>query len=519
MSKNTKLQKPDVGGTMSIKGRVIFVILLIIFIGSSVYMSFDMISRDTYEFEYTDDYNGTGKSGYIFNGFNGNSSTETLRIEHPMEKVEGEWTETEGNVIAVDDYTVVSDEYVKYIYIGKSVEYIDKQAFVYCKQLRAFYVDEENPNYSSVNGILYTKDMSEIISYPICHCTQVVLDNVAESGKVTDIGTENVESFTINGIYVAGNEDESTINTALREYIKMNYSGDFEYFKEFTQVSELLDNNVYCPYIGTYYLVKEQNDNSYTFERFWTCDESYEIPEGVTKISGYAFYKCDRLVNISIPSTVKEVGNMAFFKCYNLTAVELPDGLEKIGNDAFSYCTALKDAIYIPKSVKSIGHHAFYKCDENIVFYMGAKDSSSIELGGRWQPRSDNSFKADKPLWNKTREEYAAEVLKKYTDSQTTPDTSGEESGFSTASATGEMNKTVILVIIIFFFIPGFLFIALQVIRSVFKDDFLMTKKGKAKLKARKEENEKIHQAYLEEGEEKLLELEENEEEGGSGNE
>ena len=58
------------------------------------------------------------------------------------------------------------------------------------------------------------------------------------------------------------------------------------------------------------------------------------------------------------------------------------------------------------------------------------------------------------------------------------------------------MNKKA-LTALIACFIPCFGFIGLQIIRNVFKDDFLMTRRGKEKLAKRKEENERIHQAYI----------------------
>ena len=59
----------------------------------------------------------------------------------------------------------------------------------------------------------------------------------------------------------------------------------------------------------------------------------------------------------------------------------------------------------------------------------------------------------------------------------------------------------------VFFFIPGFLYIGVQVIRAMFKEDFLMTKRGKRKLEAIKKEKEAIHQSYVEAG---ALEMQEN---------
>ncbi|MBQ4243802.1 MAG: leucine-rich repeat domain-containing protein [Clostridia bacterium] len=496
--RDSALPSPDIGGTMSKKGKVAFVIFLIIVLGASVVFSFNTLSRKTYEFEYTENYNGTGKAGYVFKGFNGNSTITELRVGHPFEKSDGEWKETQGDVIAVKQYTVNSDEYLQYIYIDKSVEYIEPMAFVYCKALRAFYVDEENPNYCSVNGILYTKDMKEIISYPICHCTQVVFDDIKAGGEVTNIGRENVEPFTIEGKYVKGDEDASTLYRSFRDYIKSHYQGDFEYLNTFDGFEKFMENKVCAPYIGTYYMITKNGENSVDIERFWTCDEKYEVPEGVEKIASKAFYKCDRLVSIKLPSTVKSIGDMAFFNCWSTALIELPDGLETIGNDAFSYCSNMKYAMFIPASVKSIGHHCFYKCNEDIIFYMGAKDESQIELGGRWQPRSDNSFSAKvKPVWGAERAQCDEFNAGKYAEDEAAAAQSGEtQAAAQSETAANGLNKKA-LAVLIAFFIPCFAFIGVQIIRSVFKEDFLMTKKGKERLAKRKEENEKIHQAYI----------------------
>ena len=47
----------------------------------------------------------------------------------------GEKKAEEKPVVAVSDFTIVSDEYVEFIHIGKDVKYISDSAFYYCKQL------------------------------------------------------------------------------------------------------------------------------------------------------------------------------------------------------------------------------------------------------------------------------------------------------------------------------------------------------------------------------------------------
>ena len=88
---------------------------------------------------------------------------------------------------------------------------------------------------------------------------------------------------------------------------------------------------------------------------------SYIIPDSVTSIGKYAFYKCTSLTNVTIPDGVTEIGNDAFYSCTSLTSVTIPDSVTSIGGDAFCNCDSLT-SVTIPDSVTSIGKYAFYGC-------------------------------------------------------------------------------------------------------------------------------------------------------------
>ncbi|MBN2540430.1 MAG: leucine-rich repeat domain-containing protein [Bacilli bacterium] len=55
---------------------------------------------------------------------------------------------------------------LQYINIPASVTSIESMAFHYCVDLVAINVDSKNLNYTSVDGVLYTKNMEELITYP-----------------------------------------------------------------------------------------------------------------------------------------------------------------------------------------------------------------------------------------------------------------------------------------------------------------------------------------------------------------
>ncbi len=88
--------------------------------------------------------------------------------------------------------------------------------------------------------------------------------------------------------------------------------------------------------------------------------QSTVIPNSVTSIGNYAFYRCSRLTSIDIPSSVTSIGEYAFFWCTGLTSVTIPNSVTSIGEDAFFNCSLT--SIEIPNSVTSIGEGAFSDC-------------------------------------------------------------------------------------------------------------------------------------------------------------
>ena len=106
----------------------------------------------------------------------------------------------------------------------------------------------------------------------------------------------------------------------------------------------------------------------------------YTIPDSVTSIGNYAFYKCSSLTSVTIPDSVTKIGDVAFAYCYDLTSVTIPDSVTKIGDYAFEDCSSLT-SVTIGDSVTTIGYEAFYECISLTSVYCKPTTPPAVTLG------------------------------------------------------------------------------------------------------------------------------------------
>ena len=84
------------------------------------------------------------------------------------------------------------------------------------------------------------------------------------------------------------------------------------------------------------------------------------IPDSVTYLGSHAFYKCNKLKNVTLGNGITEIEQYTFYKCPSLEYVTLSNNVTAIGNCAFAECERLKSLNL--KGVESIGSYAFYSC-------------------------------------------------------------------------------------------------------------------------------------------------------------
>lgn len=85
------------------------------------------------------------------------------------------------------------------------------------------------------------------------------------------------------------------------------------------------------------------------------------IPNEVTNIKKYAFYRCKTLNNVQIHSNVETVGVSAFAGCIGLSSIIIPESVSSIDSFAFSGCTSLI-SVGLPYNLTKISSNMFSGC-------------------------------------------------------------------------------------------------------------------------------------------------------------
>ncbi len=338
--------------------KIIFSVVIIIAVSLSIFFTIRTVQKETFEYEPLE--NNT----YQLSKFSNTGNITELDIDYvttaDVDEADSEnikLIKDETKLVTeIREYALNCDEKVQVINIGKDVQKIDGKAFYSCWALQRIEVDEDNPNYCDIDGVLYNKDKTELICHPCDRDTYL-----SEKYGYKPVFDENGQrTFPVDG----DKEFEGYKNDVLTFVVPSSVE----------TIGELAFNYAYL-------------------------QEIY-LPEGLKTIETLGIYEIPLLANVYSYKTESAVISDHFESQEALgeVYVSLPEGLEYIGSDAFSYNQAMT-YVYIPSSVKFIGHHAFwdtvYKEDGNLMgvteinIGMSEEEFEEVECGDQWKPQYD----------------------------------------------------------------------------------------------------------------------------------
>ncbi len=249
----------------------------------------------------------------------------------------------------------------------------------------AFEAPEDHPLFTTIDGVLYTKDGKTLLDYPQTRedthfDVPEGVENIAYNAFYNDnlISVSLPGSIKTIGQYAFGDCDNLT-TVELSEGIET--IGEWAFYKceNLTSMTlpdglKTIEMNAFheCAKLKTISIpesVTEIRESAFAFSGL----KSVTIPKGVTTIERYTFCLCRELEEVILHDGITTIGNNAFSSCKKLTSITLPENLETIGEEAFQGSEIT--SITIPENVVSIGEEAFYSCIklENITLNKGLK--------------------------------------------------------------------------------------------------------------------------------------------------
>lgn len=331
------------------------------------------------------DWSYTIENGYaIIRNYNGNS--QDVKIP----------SEVNGYIVkALEARILPYSTHVLSVTIPSTVEEIspiafetgtDSNHFALYGSLQNIYVDEGNPYFSSIDGILYDKDkiklvrapegrnfgkytipsnVVEIDKYAFAKCsglTELVISaSVKKLGDYAFFDCNNLVSVNIeDGLVSMGSlalADCSTLKRIDLPRTLMHLDVNFPFIdnNELEQINVNRNNPFFTSIDGVLFNKRMTELLLYPSNKQGT---SYTVPSTVEKIT--YFEKNINISSIVLPNGLKEIRHMDWLE--SLTYLTLPETLEKLGEFALAYNKNLKE-ITIPASVNFIGEFALYNCD------------------------------------------------------------------------------------------------------------------------------------------------------------
>ena len=270
----------------------------------------------------------------------------------------------------IDGHSVTSLSIMEYngfvanIYIPDSVLNIDGNPFINFSSLKSVTVSDTHPSFVTIDGILYSHDMQELICYPAKHAgdeftvpehvTIIGKDAFHDAAELTQLELpEGLVQIGDNAFYGVSMVPTITIPSSVTT-IGIN---PFQWMSSLEEIFVSSGNKTFTVQQGALY--NRKTNVLIAFPRKYVTS-SFAFRDGIVEIGAHAFEYVTAKIVITFPDSVTSIGDDAFYNCKNMTFTNFPVAIDHLGSMAFS-SSGLEYAT-IPGTIRSFGSSCFNSC-------------------------------------------------------------------------------------------------------------------------------------------------------------
>jgi len=210
------------------------------------------------------------------------------------------------------------------VMIGSRVTRIgESDTFSGCSNLTAIDVDKDNIFYSSVDGILFNKNQTKLLTCPLGKTGSYTSpDSVIHIGDLAFMNCSHLTSVTIGShVFQIGNYAFAGCTSLKCANIsnQVCHIGE-DVFQECVGLLAInVDsrNSVFSSVNGVLFDKRQTKLIRFPAGK----GRSYVVPQGVTCIEDSAFMSCSELKTVVLASTIAHVGELAFSNCSGLSGL------------------------------------------------------------------------------------------------------------------------------------------------------------------------------------------------------
>lgn len=235
-----------------------------------------------------------------------------------------------GSLTSIRNYAFIGCNSLTSIEIPNTLTSIGATAFRNCLGLASIDVATDNPNYSSLDGILFNKEQTTLIQYPLSR----------------------------QGAYAIPGSVKSIEESAFES----------------------------CYGLTTVTIPDGLTNIGYAAFRHCTGLSSVTIPNSVTHIGGSAFWECKSLTSMTLPNRISIIKSATFDQCAKLSSVTIPKSVTEIENLAFRDCRYLSSITNYNRTPQKIYSSTFEGVKKSsCTLYVPQKSVDAYKAADIWK--------------------------------------------------------------------------------------------------------------------------------------